>query len=155
MITSSFLSVQTLRKHISRSDKSVVALDDFSLSVADGEFVSIVGLSGCGKSTFLHMLGGFEPADGRSMVLNGKPVVAPGLDRGMLFQEYALYPWPTVESKYLVPARDPARCESGTIGNGRAIDGTRRARSIQGSLPERAFGGDEATRCICAIESSG
>jgi NitT/TauT family transport system ATP-binding protein len=66
------------------------------LSVEEGEFVAIVGPSGCGKSTFLHILGGFEPHDGGTMLLNGAPVKGPGPDRGMLFQEFALYPWRSV-----------------------------------------------------------
>ena len=64
--------------------------------VENGEFVSIVGPSGCGKSTFLHILGGFEPADSGTMLLNGVPIAGPGPDRGMLFQEFALFPWRSV-----------------------------------------------------------
>jgi NitT/TauT family transport system ATP-binding protein len=71
--------------------------------VRDGEFVAIVGPSGCGKSTFLHMLGGFEPATAGSMRLDGAPIAGPGPDRGMLFQEYALYPWRTVLGNVLWP----------------------------------------------------
>jgi NitT/TauT family transport system ATP-binding protein len=71
--------------------------------VRDGEFVAIVGPSGCGKSTFLHMLGGFEPATAGSMRLDGTPIAGPGPDRGMLFQEYALYPWRTVLGNVLWP----------------------------------------------------
>jgi NitT/TauT family transport system ATP-binding protein len=81
----------------------VVALEGFDLSVRDGEFVAIVGPSGCGKSTFLHMLGGFEPASAGDMRLDGAPIAGPGPDRGMLFQEYALYPWRTVMGNVLWP----------------------------------------------------
>ena len=64
---------------------------------SDGEFIAIVGPSGCGKSTFLHMLGGFEPVSEGELLFNGLPVAGPGPDRGMVFQEFALYPWRTVE----------------------------------------------------------
>jgi NitT/TauT family transport system ATP-binding protein len=97
------LQVRSLAKVFSRQGKRVVALENFDLTVHDGEFVAIVGPSGCGKSTFLHMLGGFEPSDGGTMMLNGEVVHGPGPDRGMLFQEYALYPWRTVTGNILWP----------------------------------------------------
>jgi NitT/TauT family transport system ATP-binding protein len=90
------LEVRELDKIFRRGTRSVQAIDRFSLTVEEGEFVAIVGPSGCGKSTFLHILGGFEPHDGGSMLLNGAPVKGPGPDRGMLFQEFALYPWRSV-----------------------------------------------------------
>jgi NitT/TauT family transport system ATP-binding protein len=90
------LEVRDLSKTFRRGTRTVQAIDRLSLSVEEGEFVAIVGPSGCGKSTFLHILGGFEPHDGGSMLLNGGPIAGPGPDRGMLFQEFALYPWRSV-----------------------------------------------------------
>ena len=90
------LEVRDLVKTFRRGARAVEAIDRFSLAVNEGEFVAIVGPSGCGKSTFLHILGGFEPHDGGTMLLNGAPVAGPGPDRGMLFQEFALYPWRSV-----------------------------------------------------------
>ena len=112
-MTGRLLEVRSLKKVFSRQGKDVIALDDFDLTVGDGEFVAIVGPSGCGKSTFLHMLGGFEPSDGGTMRLNGELVKEPGPDRGMLFQEYALYPWCTVIENILWPLeiRKVARAE--------------------------------------------
>jgi NitT/TauT family transport system ATP-binding protein len=98
-----FLEVKSLAKSFSRQGQRVVALENFNLTVEEGEFLAIVGPSGCGKSTFLHMLGGFEPVDGGTMTINGTVVRAPGPDRGMLFQEYALYPWRTVVGNILWP----------------------------------------------------
>jgi NitT/TauT family transport system ATP-binding protein len=97
------LEVRSLKKAFSRQGKEVIALENFDLTVGEGEFVAIVGPSGCGKSTFLHMLGGFEPANGGTMRLNGELVSDPGPDRGMLFQEFALYPWRTVIGNILWP----------------------------------------------------
>jgi NitT/TauT family transport system ATP-binding protein len=102
-MTGRLLEVQSLKKAFSRQGKEVVALENFDLTVGEGEFVAIVGPSGCGKSTFLHMLGGFEPSNGGTMKLNGDLVNEPGPDRGMLFQEYALYPWRTVIGNILWP----------------------------------------------------
>ncbi|WP_030773972.1 ABC transporter ATP-binding protein [Streptomyces sp. NRRL F-2664] len=71
------------------------ALDGIDLEVGSGEFLVVVGPSGCGKSTLLDLLGGLStPTDGR-ILLDGRPVTGPGLDRGIVFQQYALLPWRT------------------------------------------------------------
>ncbi|WP_307834373.1 ABC transporter ATP-binding protein [Paractinoplanes lichenicola] len=73
-----------------------VALGDVSLDVADNEFVTIVGPSGCGKTTLMNILAGLEtPSSGQALV-NGKAITGPGPDRGVIFQQYALFPWLTV-----------------------------------------------------------
>ncbi|GAA2613496.1 ABC transporter ATP-binding protein [Streptomyces axinellae] len=72
------------------------ALDGVSLEIADQEFVTVVGPSGCGKSTLMSMAAGLqEPSSGRVLV-DGEPVTGPGPDRGVIFQQYALFPWLTV-----------------------------------------------------------
>jgi ABC-type nitrate/sulfonate/bicarbonate transport system ATPase subunit len=72
------------------------ALEPTNLSVADNDFVTILGPSGCGKSTLLRMIAGLDrPTTGRIM-LDGKAITGPGADRGMVFQSYTLFPWPTV-----------------------------------------------------------
>jgi NitT/TauT family transport system ATP-binding protein len=76
--------------------RSHLALGDISLSVAEGEFVSIVGPSGCGKSTLLYVVGGFVPPSTGRVTVNGQAVTGPGPDRGPVFQEFALFPWKTV-----------------------------------------------------------
>ena len=71
-------------------------LDDVSFDIRNGEFVSIIGPSGCGKTTMMNIVGGFvQPTQGR-VLLDGKPVTAPGPDRGVIFQEYGVFPWLTV-----------------------------------------------------------
>jgi NitT/TauT family transport system ATP-binding protein len=88
--------IDGVAKRFERDGDAVAALSRVSLDVADGEFVSIVGPSGCGKSTLLYMIGGFlAPTEGR-LEANGHPISGPGTDRGIVFQEYALFPWLTV-----------------------------------------------------------
>lgn len=70
--------------------------DDVSFTVRDGEFVSIIGSSGCGKSTLLGIVGGLAESSGGAVTLDGRPIRGPGLDRGIVFQEFALFPWLTV-----------------------------------------------------------
>jgi len=76
--------------------ESVTAIEDFSLTIGDDEFVSVIGPSGCGKSTLLYIVGGFIDSTEGSVTVDGVPVDGPGTDRGVIFQEYALYPWQTV-----------------------------------------------------------
>lgn len=71
----------------------VVAVRDFNLEVSEGEFVSIVGRSGCGKTTFLNMAAGFERPTRGEIRLHGHPISNPDRDRGVVFQEHALFPW--------------------------------------------------------------
>lgn len=71
------------------------ALEDITLDVRAGEFLALVGPSGCGKSTLLDLLGGLTvPTSGR-ILLDGRPIGGPGRDRGIVFQQYALFPWRT------------------------------------------------------------
>jgi sulfonate transport system ATP-binding protein len=75
---------------------AVVAVKDVSLNVQPGEFVSLIGPSGCGKSTLLSIVAGFvKPTQGEATV-DGKPITKPDSDRGVVFQQYSLFPWLTV-----------------------------------------------------------
>jgi NitT/TauT family transport system ATP-binding protein len=88
--------------HDSAHNADVVALKDFSLEIAAGEFVTILGPSGCGKSTLLNILAGFERATSGEARLADKLIDKPGPDRGVVFQEYALFPWLTVIENIMV-----------------------------------------------------
>ncbi|MBL8377423.1 MAG: ABC transporter ATP-binding protein [Burkholderiales bacterium] len=72
-------------------------VEDVSFTVADREFVSIIGPSGCGKTTMMNIVAGFVAPSGGSVLLDGKPVGGPGPERGVIFQEYGVFPWLTVE----------------------------------------------------------
>jgi len=73
-----------------------LALDRLTLDVADSEFVTLVGPSGCGKSTALNIAAGLMDPSGGEVLVDGKPVRGPGPERGVIFQQYALFPWLTV-----------------------------------------------------------
>jgi NitT/TauT family transport system ATP-binding protein len=91
--------VRGLRKHftdISRQEQ-IVALDGIDLEIGDDEFLTILGPSGCGKTTLLNIIAGFDQATGGDVRLDGEAILKPGPDRGVVFQEYALFPWLTVE----------------------------------------------------------
>ncbi len=79
-----------------KEGKEVEALAGIDLEIKEGEFFSIVGPSGCGKSTLLYIIGGFIPPSNGAILVNGKGVTSPGVDRGIVFQEFALFPWKTV-----------------------------------------------------------
>jgi NitT/TauT family transport system ATP-binding protein len=93
----------TVGYKLHRERKQLTALRNINLTINRGEFVVLVGPSGCGKTTFINAISGLvEPWEG-TIEVNGKPVTGPGPDRGMVFQDYALMPWRTVESNIRMP----------------------------------------------------
>jgi NitT/TauT family transport system ATP-binding protein len=97
------LLVRSLRKTFQIDEgfgrySSITAIDDVNLEVNEGELVTLIGPSGCGKSTLLMILAGLSDKSSGEVVLDGRPVDGPGLDRGVVFQEFALFPWLTVRN---------------------------------------------------------
>ncbi|UNC14830.1 ABC transporter ATP-binding protein [Acidiphilium multivorum] len=92
------VEARNLRKVFTPQDGNppVVAVEDVSFQIRRGEFTVLLGPSGCGKSTTLYMIGGFEKVSGGELMLHGKPVAGPGPDRGIVFQDFVLFPWRTV-----------------------------------------------------------
>ena len=94
---SPMIEIQGVSKHFDTSRGTVVGLSRVDLDIEEGEFVTLVGPSGCGKSTMLNLLGGLlKPTEGVVRV-NGRDVTGPGPDRGVIFQQYALFPWLTAQ----------------------------------------------------------
>ncbi len=85
------------------TDKLV--LKDINMDVAEGEFVSILGQSGCGKSTLLRLLAGLEKQTSGEIIIDGKPFSGPSLSRGVVFQDYGLFPWMTAGENIMLALR--------------------------------------------------
>jgi NitT/TauT family transport system ATP-binding protein len=90
------IQVRGLSRAFAAAGRSTPALLDVDLDVAEREFVCILGPSGCGKSTLLNLVAGFLRPSAGEIRVNGRPVTGPGADRGVVFQEYVLFPWLTV-----------------------------------------------------------
>ncbi len=90
------LDIKGVGKTYILNDARIEALRDANLTVRKGEFVCLIGASGCGKSTLLRIVAGFEePSSGQALMWD-KPIIGPAPDRGMVFQDYGLFPWLTV-----------------------------------------------------------
>ncbi len=97
-----------------RDKSTLVALEDFSIDIREGEFLTVVGPSGCGKSTFLNVVAGLIPPAAGEVAVFGKPVTGPGRDRAVVFQDYALMPWRTVEANVRFGLEMQKRLDSST-----------------------------------------
>lgn len=107
-----FLSIENLTKSfppLQGQKDSLTVFEDVSFKIQKGEFVCIIGHSGCGKSTIMNILAGLDEATSGGVLMNGKEVSGPSLDRGIVFQNYSLLPWLTALKNvmFAVKARHP------------------------------------------------
>jgi len=98
IIPAQLIHIDHLTKRFTTAAGEMVALRDADLRVGAGEFVCLIGASGCGKSTLLRIIAGFETATEGQVLISNRPVTAPGPDRGMVFQDYGLFPWLSVRA---------------------------------------------------------
>jgi ABC-type nitrate/sulfonate/bicarbonate transport system ATPase subunit len=96
------LEVRGVKKNYQVNGEAIQVLDNINLSVKSGEFISIVGLSGCGKTTLLRLIVGLESDYEGDILLDGRKLEGPSLDRGIVFQDHRLFPWLTVEKNIAV-----------------------------------------------------
>jgi NitT/TauT family transport system ATP-binding protein len=134
---------------LSKSFKSVVALQDVSLTVDDRQFVTIVGPSGCGKSTLLRLISGLIPATSGDIRVRGRPVIAPITDIGMVFQSPVLMPWRTTLDNILFVAE--MRGESAGKYKARALEliGLAGLAGFEQRRPHELSGGMQQRVAIC------
>jgi ABC-type nitrate/sulfonate/bicarbonate transport system ATPase subunit len=90
------VSIRGVTKRFAADDGEIEALARIDVAIDEGQFVCLIGASGCGKSTLLRIIAGFEEPTTGDVAVAGKPITGPGSDRGMVFQDYALFPWLTV-----------------------------------------------------------
>jgi NitT/TauT family transport system ATP-binding protein len=90
------IEIRGVDKEFTVEGRPALALAGIDLEVAEHEFVCLLGPSGCGKSTLLNIVAGFLQPSAGEVLVDGRPVVGPGADRGVVFQEYVLFPWLTV-----------------------------------------------------------
>ena len=137
----SILEITKVSKTFAGANGGTVALQATDLSVQENDFITILGPSGCGKSTLLRMVAGLDSPTAGSIELDGRAVIGPGADRGMVFQSYTLFPWLTVlqnvcfglREKGLPPAdqQDLARRFIAKVG----------LKGFEGHFPKQLSGG--------------
>ncbi|MCB7135313.1 ABC transporter ATP-binding protein [Cellulosimicrobium marinum] len=129
----------------------LAAVADVDVTVAAGEVVCIVGASGCGKSTVLRMVAGFETVTDGTLLVGSEPVAGPGPDRGVVFQDYGLFPWLTVAENVAYGPKQ-ARHQAGVVK-----DRTRAALEavgltrMAGSFPHQLSGGMQQRVAIARV----
>ena len=125
----------------------MTALADINLEIADQQFITIVGASGCGKSTLLNLVAGFDTATSGDITVDGAPVAGPGPDRGVVFQQTALFPWLSVEENIAFGLRLRANRHKGSPEivverllqrTGLAAFRSRRPAELSGGMRQRA-----------------
>lgn len=99
------LDMAQVSKVFSLNGRPVEALKDVDLQIQKGEFICLIGASGCGKSTLLRIMGGFEPVTSGQARMYYAPITEPGPERGMVFQDYGLFPWLTVRQNIVFGPR--------------------------------------------------
>jgi NitT/TauT family transport system ATP-binding protein len=90
------VEIKEVSKLFKLQDQTINALSGANLAIHKGEFICLIGASGCGKSTLLRIMAGFEKPSSGEALMWGKPIDGPGPSRGMVFQDYALFPWLSV-----------------------------------------------------------
>jgi len=120
---------------------AVHALDNVDLIEPDGEFLCIMGPSGCGKTTLLNIVAGFEAADAGSCRVRGQPVSDTGPDRGVVFQEYALFPWMTVERNVVFAMKAAGKWSSDATVRVHDILDRMGLANFHAALPKNLSGG--------------
>ena len=142
------ISVSALSK---RYGTAMTAMADVSLEVDSGEFVAVVGASGCGKSTLLRIIAGFEQPTNGTVAVDGDTVTKPGPSRGVVFQDYGLFPWLTVRENVMCgPRQRKASRPTASVISDRFIDAVGLTR-MAGKYPHELSGGMQQRVAIARV----
>ena len=135
------VEIRNLDVRFGRGTNLVNAVNDVSIDVKPGEFVSILGPSGCGKSTLLNVVAGFVERSGGSVLVDGKEISGPGAERGMVFQQYSLFPWMTVRKNVEFGLKMQGRSSSEREMTARTLLGLAGLLAFENHYPEQLSGG--------------
>ena len=150
VVTPSKLAIENVSKSFKGASGSVLALDNVSLNVAEGEFVCLVGASGCGKTTLLNIIAGLEKPDSGTVQADGKPITGPGRERLVMFQEPALFPWLNVFGNVLFGLKLKAESDKQRSARRRQVlPRTGRSQPLRARQYPRAFWWNEAEGLSC------
>jgi NitT/TauT family transport system ATP-binding protein len=145
------IRVENVTKRFAGQGGEIVALRDAVLDVGAGEFICLIGASGCGKSTLLRIIAGFERPSEGCVLVDGRAVTGPGPDRGMVFQDYGLFPWLSVRGNigFGPAARGKSRAEvAATVERYLDIVGLRR---FADAFPHQLSGGMKQRVAIARV----
>lgn len=135
------MDIQDLKVTFGRNGNLVEAVSGISLHVNPGEFVSIVGPSGCGKSTLLNAVAGFVKPSGGKVLLDGKEIKGPGADRGMVFQQYSLFPWMSVRKNVEFGLKMAGKESNARESAARTLLGLAGLLAFENHYPDKLSGG--------------
>src|SRR3954447_17047112 len=135
------VALRSVDKSFTVGGSEVAALRDVSLDVAPGEFVSLVGPSGCGKFTLLRLVAGLERPDEGMVRVDDQPILAPSLSRGVVFQDHRLFPWMTVEANVLLALHRSGLAPDGRRERARALIALVGLGGFEDAHPDQLSGG--------------
>ena len=135
------IEIRNLDVRFGRGANAVEAVSNVSIDVKPGEFVSILGPSGCGKSTLLNVVAGFVELSGGSVKVDGMEVKGPGVERGMVFQQYSLFPWMTVRKNVEFGLKMQGRQSSERETAARTLLGLAGLLAFENHYPDQLSGG--------------
>jgi NitT/TauT family transport system ATP-binding protein len=136
-----FIDIRHMGVTFGADESEVIAVKDVSLNVQPGEFVSLIGPSGCGKSTLLSIVAGFvKPTNGEAL-LDGKAITRPGSDRGVVFQQYSLFPWLSVRKNVEFGLKMAGVAQNKRLTTARSLLDLAGLLSFENHYPDQLSGG--------------
>jgi len=133
--------IEDVSVRFGRNGQSTEAVSGVSLEVKPGDFVSVIGPSGCGKSTLLNIVAGFlKPSAGKTS-LDGRPIDGPGADRGVVFQQYSLFPWMTVRKNVEFGLKMQGHAQNARESAARGLLGMAGLLHFENHYPDQLSGG--------------